>query len=91
MSEWKRSDKGFYHRTETKVEGVVFADGERWISLVSVEKERVDQGEWDSHSDALINADTAMHRACWLRRFDDKPPSIEPTEAEIRHFEEGDE
>ena len=76
MSDWSKGSSGEYARSGYKISGIVIQDGEVWQSEVRVDGRVIYLAEWDGRSDAIGNANGAMSRACWLRRFDKDPPLI---------------
>ncbi len=80
MSSWTHPRAGIYKRTEGSIDGLVMQEGELWKSIVYLNGEEVDRGEWDGRGIALANAYGAMMRARSLR-----------SEAWITRDQDGDE
>lgn len=76
MAKWAAGFDGLYSRREKHMKGIVYLDGQTWVSRVWVNGDEVDRGEWDGRDIAIRNANGAMKRAVALRRYESECPAF---------------
>lgn len=73
---WRRNPGGAYVVDGTRLRAEIIQDGELFVSRVYIDGEERDRGEWASREIAMQNAENAMRRGRFLRRFDATLPSM---------------
>ena len=77
-NDWFYNEKlNRYECQGTRIHGIVYQDGEVWRQSVFVKGEgEPDRGEWSDRETAIANANSAIKRMIWHRRFQTDCPSI---------------
>lgn len=76
MSDWTKIGDN-YHNYGHRIRAIVYRDGDLWRNHVWIDSEgELDRGEWLDRESAIRNANGAMSRLCFNRRFDKDPPCI---------------